>query len=577
MMEENLIKQNTDLNGNNADKKAPFTPNFSDTESDSEDDGERTKRDSDDTPELNRGNTVAQAKDSDNDNKFVNINSNAAKLFEDQQQQYQHYLTKFMMIEQQAKSAYLRQSAEQDNYNHHHHHLQSTMDNMANPCFNQSMSNSIGTDLTTFAPGAPANKCCPTSFPISLPIGASSGAAAAVGGSSTEQQHPLFGGQNLSPASSSASIQLNSDTLARMSPINNRSSSSNGHIKRPMNAFMVWSRAQRRKMARENPKMHNSEISKRLGGRWKHLNDQDKRPFIEEAKRLRALHMKEYPDYKYKPRRKPKKFSGASGDLMSLHLASSDPANYYNSLPYIQFPFPLLNPFAQNAIVDIPQAILSASSSSSSGNPVHHHHHQQQQQHQQHPGSNQHRQQLAAGNGGPVFASSRQTSQQSASTGANNTDHVHHHNHLQQQQQGHQAVAALSSGSNYPSHSFAGFNHALYQQHNRTLNQSYWSSLASSQVSPNRLQYLQPDSSAGQQTFALTTPPSHSNHHNISGFFQQQTLADNKQQQQNQDGQPNNQKHLHSANTTNDRSKSYLLENLIGPDDNDPTIDVTSR
>ncbi len=60
-------------------------------------------------------------------------------------------------------------------------------------------------------------------------------------------------------------------------------------------------------MAQENPRMHNSEISKRLGTIWKGMTEQEKKPFIDESKRLQAVHIQEHPDYKYKPkRRKPK-------------------------------------------------------------------------------------------------------------------------------------------------------------------------------------------------------------------------------------------------------------------------------
>ena len=76
------------------------------------------------------------------------------------------------------------------------------------------------------------------------------------------------------------------------------------HVKRPMNAFMVWSQIERRKIAEVTPDMHNAEISKQLGARWKLLNEEARQPYVEEAERLRLLHLREYPDYKYRPRKK---------------------------------------------------------------------------------------------------------------------------------------------------------------------------------------------------------------------------------------------------------------------------------
>lgn len=77
-----------------------------------------------------------------------------------------------------------------------------------------------------------------------------------------------------------------------------------GHIKRPMNAFMVWSQMERRKICEKTPDMHNAEISKELGRCWQLLGKEEKQPYIIEAENLRKLHMIEYPDYKYRPQKK---------------------------------------------------------------------------------------------------------------------------------------------------------------------------------------------------------------------------------------------------------------------------------
>ena len=99
-----------------------------------------------------------------------------------------------------------------------------------------------------------------------------------------------------------------------------------------MNAYMVWSRKERRRIAEECPRMLNSEISKRLGTEWNLLPPEKKKPYIEEAKRLRMEHKKDHPEYKYQPKRKQKGGNKLTRVLENPFLET------LNGYPPISFP-----------------------------------------------------------------------------------------------------------------------------------------------------------------------------------------------------------------------------------------------
>lgn len=90
-----------------------------------------------------------------------------------------------------------------------------------------------------------------------------------------------------------------------------RSSSTNdvNRVKRPLNPFMVWATAERRRINHEYPEMHNMEVSKMLGAMWNQMTFKQQAPYIQESARLRGLHLKLHPNYKYKPRRKTPAFN----------------------------------------------------------------------------------------------------------------------------------------------------------------------------------------------------------------------------------------------------------------------------
>ncbi|XP_006624174.1 transcription factor Sox-8-like [Apis dorsata] len=110
------------------------------------------------------------------------------------------------------------------------------------------------------------------------------------------------------------------------------------HVKRPMNAFMVWAQAARRRLADQYPQLHNAELSKTLGKLWRILSDGEKQPFIEEAERLRNAHKWQL---QYQPRRRKPKSEEQMGIVMH-RTALSSPATSLDSTNSSECAYPRL-------------------------------------------------------------------------------------------------------------------------------------------------------------------------------------------------------------------------------------------
>ncbi|XP_016307053.1 transcription factor Sox-19a-like isoform X1 [Sinocyclocheilus anshuiensis] len=140
----------------------------------------------------------------------------------------------------------------------------------------------------------------------------------------SETYFPIATHQPISAASvinrepiSEASVQINTRGLNFTQPPSGAesevASSQNKKvsIKRPMNAFILWSKIHRPALSKANPYASNCDISVQLGLEWHKLSEEQKKPYYEEARRIMAQHMEKYPDWVYQPCRVKKKHSAS--------------------------------------------------------------------------------------------------------------------------------------------------------------------------------------------------------------------------------------------------------------------------
>ncbi|XP_032792515.2 protein pangolin, isoforms A/H/I/S isoform X1 [Daphnia magna] len=116
-----------------------------------------------------------------------------------------------------------------------------------------------------------------------------------------EQNHRS--GHNDAKAASSSATQSDSRSTTQSTPPNNNNTSSQvpekkkPHIKKPLNAFMLYMKEMRAKVVAECTLKESAAINQILGRRWHTLSREEQSRYYEMARQQRQLHMQLYPNW----------------------------------------------------------------------------------------------------------------------------------------------------------------------------------------------------------------------------------------------------------------------------------------
>ena len=99
-----------------------------------------------------------------------------------------------------------------------------------------------------------------------------------------EDDHQCQGSKGPVPTKGTTDLNFNPSTNPK------RPRNSKDHIKRPLNAFMIWSKDQRRTISKTSPHLHHSSISKTLGLQWKSMSVAEKQCYYDQQAELFKTH-----------------------------------------------------------------------------------------------------------------------------------------------------------------------------------------------------------------------------------------------------------------------------------------------
>jgi len=157
-------------------------------------------------------------------------------------------------------------------------------------------------------------------------------------------------------------IQTNDELMTDTLENNlNLKTNRNSIVKRPMNAFLLWARGERKRVSSDGYGVSQTSLSKLLGETWRfdrisltihffdflfnyfrNMSVEEKQPFLDMAETLKRQHHIDHPDYKFKPKqrstnvnkstfKKTQSFNDSTLISSPPHCTSSFSSNSYSS------------------------------------------------------------------------------------------------------------------------------------------------------------------------------------------------------------------------------------------------------